>query len=543
MQITSFAVVLALFGASEWSQVQQTFVHAVEQYVSIVKRHGRLSGQSGALAVGAARGALDTAAAAAFSPETAGPPLASRIATLLPVVDRLAPEQYAGLYDVLRQRSEQAFAALTPDDATAFEAYAHKLWGAKTKKRAAPTAMQRMIFADHVDVAIQRAVEKRPFIETVRWILERETAWIKATPSKPVSLRRALKLLKNEPESASIYPVLDALDAVYRFGSVADVNAALDPFVSVLIELLGKLEIRVKSSDGTVLDADDERSVAQYTVWFRVSRILRRWTGRDLVWSEDWRNFWSRFSGEANARFDYHAVNAQRVGVSRTKVVRQPSASFFGIEAKTSKVLLLVDLSGSMNAGGNPRGEDRLAALKTEVTKFIKELRPGVHYNILPFSSECDIRTSFTKSHVPFAKRVPRGEMSSEAVDWLNALVADGLTRVDLAFETAFRQGEKNEPNKPVITGRVRPRFSEIYFLTDGSPTDWTGAVLDAEARAALVERITAMNARHRVIIHTIGYSGMNSSFLRAIAAANGGTVRMIAGVVPPPPQPPPQAP
>ena len=335
--------------------------------------------------------------------------------------------------------------------------------------------------------------------------------------------------------------MLDAIDAIYDVAFDAeDVNPVLEPFVTELVHLLARLEVRVKGArKGDVLSANDDGSPSQMRLWFRVTEILQRWTGQvHFTWFEDWLNFWSLAFSEKRANkkpFDFWGAREGAVGqvggqsgkaVSGTRVVLKKE-DFFGIEAKTSKFLIILDVSGSMDE--NPQAIDRLTILKEETLRFLRSLKPGTHFNLLPFSSKCDIKQSLTGSHELRAKTVPRGRIDKATRAWVVSLKSGGTTRVDLAFRAAYLKPIKFDPLRP-YTGvrKFKPRFAEIYFITDGSPTAHKGRLLNRDEQLDLLKEIRGLNARHRFPIHTIGYHGMHPGFIQSLAHQNGGTYKML---------------
>jgi hypothetical protein len=466
---------------------------------------------------------LEKALEVALSSATSGPPAVERVRAVLPLVEEWAPEAHHLVYGVFSKAIGAAIRKLEAEEMGAFDAYTRELWSAKTRKEAEKTTLQRMIVATSIAAMVGTPERREALVELTHHLLERETAWIQPVSRRPLPISRAVKALGTQPETATIYPVLDAVEAIYEAFSDGEASALLEPFVTSLIDLIEKVEVRVAGrKSGEVLAADDDRSTSQFRVWFRAIDLLQKWTGERLyVWAADWRKFWELYSGpgRAQSRFDFAAAKGGATASGRTVVVATEDA-FFGIEARTSKFLIVLDVSTSMIR--NPQNVDRFTPLKKEAIRFIRSLKPGVHYNILPFSTTCEIQDSLTRSHELRPKLLPRGQIDEDVRQWIENLRTEAFTRVDLAFRAAFNAPEGDGGRRGRSSG-FKPRFNEIYFITDGSPTNERKELMTSDERLDLLSMIRALNARHRVTIHTVGFPRMDHSFIRQLAVEHGG--------------------
>lgn len=480
---------------------------------------------------------LEDSLKVAFAPSTTGPSLSKRLQALLPLTDRVSPEENSELFGVFVRTLNAAIHSLKGSDQKDFSKYAVKLWSAKKQATRDRTEVQRVIISQGLAELVRKSKKKITVIKLVHKLLRREVDLIHAVPETPMSLTRAIEFIGSHHTPPTLYSILDAVDVIYGISFQSkDPKKILEPFLTDLVFFLKKVEIRIASGKGKgdFLDASDDASASQLRVWFRVTSMLRQWTGEhSYIWFADWVKFWAIYWGEDRIQktFDFVAARdnlpSQRTG--GTARVRSEAAAFYGIEAKTSRFLLIVDVSGSMI--DNQFGVDRLAALKAEAIRFIRALKPGVHYNILPFSSSADISRSLSGSHKLLAKKVTRGKVRGRIRRWINSLNAKGFTRADLAFGAAFNAEKKD--GKFVRKKKFRPGFSEIYFITDGSPTDSEGDPLKNDALNRLFRQILALNARHRVLIHTVGFRGMSPRFLQGLAEHTGGVIRLIDGSPP----------
>ena len=471
---------------------------------------------------------LDQALETALSARTPGPRQVTRIKTILPYVQAWSPEAHHLIYGLFSSRVGAAIQQLEEDELEAFATYARQLWKTTSRRTAEKTTLERMIVATSLRKLIKSPTRDRLLIELAHHLLGREIAWVRPLAKKPVSLTKAIKVLGTRPESTTIYPVLEAVERVYEVAFQGDPHAVLAPFVTELIHLLEKIEVRVEGRKrGEFLAADDDRSASQLRLWFRVTAILQKWTGEvQYVWFADWLRFWELYFGPHRTQkpFDFARVTRGAADAGTTRVVAKTD-SFFGIEARTSKFLIILDVSSSMDR--NTQNIDRFTPLKKEAIRFITSLKPGVHYNILPFSSTSDIGRSLTRRHELQAKRLPRGKISDRTRNWINNLKTEAFTRVDLAFRAAFSAPRRVASPRTASRG-FRPTFNEIYFITDGSPTNAQKQLMGRDEILDLLSLIRGLNARHKVIIHTVGFRGMDGGFIRRLGQEHGGKTTTI---------------
>ncbi len=507
------------------ARAQDTWKSAHDSVTSLLKDYRRFEGDrfdQDAYRILVSR--LEEALEVALSSATSGPPAIERIRTFLPLAEEWAPEAHHLVYGVFSKVMGTAIRKLAAEEIGAFDAYARELWSAKTKKDAETTTLQRMIAATSIGAMIATSTSRESLIGLTHHLLQRESAWIKPISRKPLPLSRAVKALGTQPETATMYPVLDAVEAIYEVSFDGESSGVLVPFVTALIEIIEKIEVRVAGRKaGEVLAADDDRSTSQFRLWFRVIDILQKWTGeKSYVWAADWRKFWDLYSGpdRAQAGFDFTAVKKGVASGSGRTVVISTEDAFYGIEARTSTFLIVLDVSTSMIR--NSQNIDRFAPLKKEAIRFIRSLKPGVHYNILPFSTTCQIEDSLTGSHELRPKLLPRGQVEEGVRQWIESLQTEAFTRVDLAFRAAFNAPEGDGGRRGRASG-FKPGFNEIYFITDGSPTNARKELMSDTERLDLLSLIRALNARHRVTIHTVGFPRMDHSFIRQLAMDHGG--------------------
>jgi hypothetical protein len=169
-------------------------------------------------------------------------------------------------------------------------------------------------------------------------------------------------------------------------------------------------------------------------------------------------------------------------------------SSFFGVEAKGSRILYICDISGSMVSDGQgQRSGARLQLLQRELSESITALQSHMSFYVLFFNSDV----------IPIADS-PRWIIAGDkgkrfATQKIAGLQAFGGTEPWGAFEIALA---------------MRPAPDAVYFMTDGA--------FDPQVAV----RIKAANVGSRKIpIHTITLGEKaGEETMRQIAADSGGT-------------------
>ena len=187
-------------------------------------------------------------------------------------------------------------------------------------------------------------------------------------------------------------------------------------------------------------------------------------------------------AGSANAQ----AQNAfAKLSASGKQARGDFGVSFFGISAKGSKFIYLVDRSGSMSNGP-------LGAAKDELIRSIRSLRPEMKFNVF----------FYNESSVSFSKKLlaadPANKKNLES--WCKEIQSDGGTDPTEAIKKAFAL----EPDC-------------IWILSDGAFDE------------SILDLIASINKNKDIKINTIAF--MNEAgceLLERIAKDNNGKYRFI---------------
>ncbi len=165
--------------------------------------------------------------------------------------------------------------------------------------------------------------------------------------------------------------------------------------------------------------------------------------------------------------------------------------SFFGIEARGSRFMYIVDVSGSMST------EDRITILKNELIASISELPPHASFYIIAYSS--DPYPMSASRQWARATEAARLEYSA----WVRRLNSGGGTEPSTSFDMAFA---------------FKPAPDVIFFMTDGQNI------------SGLSTYVSQLNSRgRRTVINTIAFGDSGSEdMMREIARNSGGKYRFV---------------
>jgi Mg-chelatase subunit ChlD/HEAT repeat protein len=196
-------------------------------------------------------------------------------------------------------------------------------------------------------------------------------------------------------------------------------------------------------------------------------------------------------AGELREAVRQRALKAQKE--------RSRPARFFGMEIRSSRVIFIVDVSGSMNevlkgSYVGERGQVRMDRAKEELVVAIDGLKKGTRYDLIAFSGGVD-----NWADNPLAESQEPNH--DEAKEWVNALGAGGGTNLYGSLERAFED----------------PDVDTIMVLSDGVPS--VGDIIDP---GSIREAVQAMNTNRNVRIHTIALGG-TLQILEWLAEDSGG--------------------
>lgn len=205
--------------------------------------------------------------------------------------------------------------------------------------------------------------------------------------------------------------------------------------------------------------------------------------------AEEWRAWWK----EERDKFEFPSAEEMRL---KPQVVLTSGPSYYGLPLYGSKIVFVMDTSGSM------RGP-RIDAAKRELIKALGELPDGIQFNVLVF--DVNVRP------------------------WQRDLtIATPETRTNAAAFVARQELGNGTASYDALEAALKFDAEAIFFLTDGVP--FGGRI---QQPGKIVTTIGQANRRRRLSIHAIGIgAGMRGSdmdvFLATLSGQNWGAYRRV---------------
>jgi len=250
-----------------------------------------------------------------------------------------------------------------------------------------------------------------------------------------------------------------------------------------------------------------------------------------------WRRWWAR-AGDSYRVPTEAEIAKRKVARKQANAQYRPSqseASFMGIDTTSTRVVFIIDVSGSMQDyvvnrdGFKQRGFTRFGKLdivKEELLRTIRNLDTSVSFNILSFASK--VR--------PWKNRLVQANALNRrsAAAWVRKLKpiggdsARGLASAGLSGSSGLEEGRTNTYAALLAglgvrgaedpTAKVKSDLDTIFFLSDGRPS--VGDLVDPDD---ILESITGLNRFRRVTLHTIAIGEFQKDFMTDLARRNGG--------------------
>jgi hypothetical protein len=262
-----------------------------------------------------------------------------------------------------------------------------------------------------------------------------------------------------------------------------------------------------------------------------IGEALRKLTGQSIEpYPEPWAKWW-----EAN-RSKWGEDGRPLQPVIATP--RAADVEFYGIKVQSSRVMFIIDISGSMKdekkapppppkrgpvtgepVKPEPEPEGKFSGPKIEIAK--QELRRAIRK--LPKEAMFDI-IAFNHSVQQWQpKMVPATEANKElAYAWVRDMAPSGGTYVDGALRLAFKMAgmgayDHAYPGVGVDT---------MLVLSDGAPTDNAFPDCHLMPPDEILAHVREWNPQNRIKIHCVGIDVVvqGIDFLKKLAAQNGGT-------------------
>lgn len=249
-----------------------------------------------------------------------------------------------------------------------------------------------------------------------------------------------------------------------------------------------------------------------------LSHALTSLTGKSFGMSAP---TWTRWWADEGAGFEVSEEEPVPEGTLDAKEAL--GVTFFGIKTASQRVLVILDVSGSMAFSMVPRnnpndrqgvppdmprdGEDsRLAVAKRELNKALGGIRDGGFFNIVLYASDVWTWEDELVLMEPEAR--------SDALRFVESLTAVGGTNIYGALTRAFELVGVKDGDE-----WCEPLVDTIFLLSDGQAS--VGVTTDSEQILSFVRE---RNRSAGIVIHTIGLSGAQDAYLLgSLAEQNGG--------------------
>ncbi|MGH7162815.1 MAG: HEAT repeat domain-containing protein, partial [Planctomycetota bacterium] len=335
-------------------------------------------------------------------------------------------------------------------------------------------------------------------------------------PRIRVAVARALGAYKRTEALEVLLLFLKDADWRVRASAVASLRGVRDnAAVTALIETMKKEEGRLR---------DD------------INSALQSITGENHGFADTWARWWDDVGRELPPA---RPATAEGGGEPVTSRAEQASR-FYGIPTLSTRICYIIDISGSMlqpvkppdpaqpkkpavTGGRKPDpqeeppvpGKTRFEVAQNELKRAIGNLNGKQQFTIIFFAH------AVRPWRTDMVRATP--ESKEEAYKAIDGAVASGATYTLGALREAFAiAGARVGGGKK--SARRETGIDTIFLLSDGAPTD---SQMDSEAQLMdpqiILQAVREWNKDLKIVIHTIAVDLQDNSFLRMLAAENGG--------------------
>ena len=214
--------------------------------------------------------------------------------------------------------------------------------------------------------------------------------------------------------------------------------------------------------------------------------------------------------------------------------------SFAGIPTHSTRVIFIIDVSASMDDLVTDRKRfkgypsfRKIEIVKKELIDTINGLDNNTYFNVLAFAKKTKswkrwlTRASISQraSAISFVKRLePLGVAKAGG---FGAAGGDDSGKTN-TYSALMRAFDLDPAKGMVLTGRgdkKPPKLDTIYFLTDGRPS--IGKYVDTDD---ILREVKKINDVRGVVIHAISIGEFEATFMKQLAAQNGGVFVDLGG-------------
>lgn len=304
------------------------------------------------------------------------------------------------------------------------------------------------------------------------------------------------------------------------------VKLVTDPSEEVAVPAIRALaEAKAESAVDPLIAAMEKQDAAKGATWEELRYALADLLGQKLASGAEYKSRWAALKAKGGLK----AVGTPEDPTPDTAKQETgkghgtpKTVELFGREVACTRIVFILDTSGSMTAvddpnlelpkdpgtqgkdpkkpEGGPDARSRMERAKRELKKVIKGLPKAAKINIVTYGTFVRI----WKAGAPPVLHQLEDATREDAMKFVDTLSADATTVTDEALAKAFE----------VEGARC------FYLLSDGMPTRDGTTPIPTEV---ILKLIADKNATKKVRIHTLGFVGADRDFMKAVAAATGG--------------------
>lgn len=407
---------------------------------------------------------------------------------------------------------------------------------------------------DQDQVATLVKVLGRAKVATAVPALQKLVAEPKAAPTVKFEVARALQNIGDRSVGAAVKGLLADPDALVRMAAVDCVGALkLTELGEQVVLLLQDAEWQVQTAAITAVGQVRPQSAVQPLIdLMRKAGRLRtecadalfRITGFDFGVDPDrWQEQWSKLMTIPGWRIPTEEELAKKAE-SRKKYdqlygAKDKPNTFAGIPTASTRVLFIIDVSGSMDDLVVEREKfqgyenfKKFTVVKTELLRTIESLTPDTWFDIVAFGTDLHpwkkrlvqanvVNREAAKSWVQRLAPLGGADQGDLASAGLSTNLSAGRTNTLKALLYAFGVDPDNPP-KAAFTGSerasIKNKLDTVYFLSDGRPS--VGKLVDTNE---ILKEVRRYNEVFRIVIHAIAIGEFQKEFLKDLAEHNGG--------------------
>lgn len=338
----------------------------------------------------------------------------------------------------------------------------------------------------------------------------------------PLVEAELIRLARTSPYPSVRVCVLDAL-ARHETEASAQAGAALlaDEFDQVRFAAI--LMLRKVGGKEAVIALIDRLEPENDRLADEIVKTLVELTGGSFgdnprAWRDWWQEYGATFEGRGpSARVTgwidkQKADRAAKDGPGRGGASRPQGgeSTFYGIKTRATRILFILDVSGSMEEEVVDGGTKHAQAI-AELKRAIGNLPAAGAFNVIFYNEDVSVWKDQMQKATDANKKA--------AYAWVDATKAAGATNIFDALEKGFTMAGRGTFDKHYEVG-----IETIFLLSDGTPT--RGRLIDPRD---ILEEVDRLNALSKIQIHTIALGSAGpGALMQQLAKRNNGEYALV---------------